>query len=260
MKKLLKLTSVAALAIVVAVAACQKEKTSSTLEAPKAKVSLADLVQKLYAPNTPANCASFKEAYSSLTAEELEQFEELRLKNDSVSLTRKAVAASNGRISTAQQTLISANLKRAKDIRSSVYAASLSKFQKPFNKLSQEETNELFTSLEKKSDVTIASCPTASYPSAAYYRSYAGTNYYGIWDMGNEGSTDCDYEYRFDGYYYYVSARNVATQNLLNSFGTAVSRRIIYYTDGYDTAVLLGANRVWIFVGPPSYVALHMVN
>lgn len=223
------------------------------------KVSLADLVQKLYAANTPANYAAFKEAYSSLTAEELEQFEELRLKSDSVSMTRKA-EASNGRISTAQKTLISADLRRAKDMRSNAYAISLSRFQKPFNKLSQKETSELFSSLEKKSDVTIASCPTASYPSSATYRSYAGTNYYGIWDMGNAGSTDCDYEYRFDGYYYYVSARNVASQWLLDSFGSAVSRRIIYYTDGYDTAVLLGANRVWIIVGPPSYVALHMVN
>lgn len=260
MKKLLKLTSVAGLAIVIAVAACQKEKTSATLETPKAKVPLTELAQKLSTTNTPSDYAAFKEAYSSLTTDELEQFEELRLKSDSVYLTRKAAAATNGRISTSQETLISAELKRAKDVRSNVYAASLSKFRKPFNKLSNEETNELFNSLEKKSDVTIAACPTASYPSSATYRSYAGTNYYGIWDMGNAGSTDCDYEYRFDGYYYYVSARNVATQNLLNSFGTAVSRRLIYYTDGYDTAVLLGAVRVWFWVGPPSYVALHMVN
>ncbi len=260
MKNLLKFTSGSALAIIITVTACRKEKAPSTTETPKTKASITELVQKLSAPNTTADYAAFKEAYASLNAEELEQFEELRLKSDSANLTRKAAEGSNGRITNSQETLISAELKRAKELRSKVYAASLSKFSKPFNKLSEDETDELFNSLEEKSGVTIAACPTASYPSVAYYRSYAGTSYYGIWDMGTDGSTDCDYEYRFDGYYYYASARNVATQNLLNSFGTAVSRRIIYYTDGYDTALLLGAGRVWFWVGPPSYVALHMVN
>ena len=256
MKTLLKLTSGIALALVITVTACQKEKTAS-VEVAKEKVSLTNLVQKL---NTSTDLSGFKTAYASLNAEELQQFEEIRLKNDSVNLIRKAAEGSNGRISTSQETQISAELRRAKDIRSGVYTASLSKFNKPFNKLSDEETNELFNSLERKSDFTIAACPTASYPSIAYYRNYAGTNYYGIWDMGSTGSTDCDYEYRFDGYYYYAAARNVASQNLLNSFGSAVSRRLIYYTDGYDTALLLGAVRVWFWVGPPSYVALHMVN
>ena len=255
MKTILKLTS--GIMLVVLATACQKEKAGTVTETPIEKVSLTELVQKL---SSPSGYAAFKAAYASLNAAELQQFEEIRLKNDSVDLTRKAAEASNGRISVSQETLINAELRRAKDIRSSVYTASLSKFNKPFNKLSEEESNELFNSLERKSDFTIAACPTASYPSVAYYRSYAGTNYYGIWDMGNAGSTDCDYEYRFDGYYYYASARNVASQNLLNSFGSAVSRRLIYYTDGYDTALLLGAYRVWFWVGPPSYVALHMVN
>lgn len=258
MKTLLKLTT--GVALMVLAAACQKEKASTAVETPKEKVSLTELVQKMYAPSDPSGYAAINAAYASLNAEELQQFEEIRLKNDSVQLTKKAAEASNGRISASQETQISADLRRAKDIRSGVYTASLSKFNKPFNKLSEEEKNELFNSLERKSDFTIAACPTASYPLIAYYRSYAGTNYYGIWDMGTAGSSDCDYEYRFDGYYYYASARNVASQNLLNSFGTAVSRRLIYYTDGYDTALLLGAGRVWFWVGPPSYVALHMVN
>ncbi len=258
MKTLLKLTS--GIALVILAAACQKEKTGAAVETPKEKVSLTELVQKLSAPNNPADFAAFQAAYASLNAEELQKFEEIRLKNDSVRLTRKAAEASNGRISASQETQISADLRRAKDVRAGVYTASLSKFNKPFNKLSQEETNELFNSLEKKSDFTIASCPTASYPSTAAFRAYSGQNYYGIWDMGTPGSSDCDYEYRFDGYYFYVAAQNVDTQYLLWSFGSAVSRRLIYYTDGYDTAILLGKTRVIFYVVYPSWASLHMVN
>ena len=258
MKTLLKLTT--GIALVVLAAACQKEKTGTAVEAPKEKVNLTALVQKMSESSDSSGYAALKAAYASLDAEELQQFEELRLKKDSLYLTQKAAEASNGRVSASQETLINAQLRRAKDIRSGVHTAALSKFNKPFNKLSEKETNELFNSLERKSDFTISSCPTASYPSVAYYRTYSGQSYYGIWDMGSTGSSDCDYEYRFDGYYYYASAQDFDTYLLLNSFGTAVSRRIIYYTDGYDTAILLGATRVHYYIIYPAMAQLHMVN
>src|SRR5688500_13967346 len=104
MKTLLKLTT--GVVLMVLAAACQKEKASTAVETPKEKVSLTELVQKMYAPSDPSGYAAINAAYASLNAEELQQFEEIRLKNDSVQLTKKAAEASNGRISASQETQI----------------------------------------------------------------------------------------------------------------------------------------------------------
>lgn len=260
MKTLLKFSFGIALVASVTLTACQKEKTGTPAEAPKEKISLADLVQKMYAPSDASTFAAVKTAYASLSPEELQQFEILRLQNDSVQLAKKAAEDSNGRVSVSQQTSISAQLRMTKDLRSSIYTAALSKFNKPFNNLSSKEQDELFTSLERKksSEISILACPVYSYPSSAPFTTTSGIGYYAINDRTAQGQTDCDYEYAFDGWYDYVKGMNNASKWCLESFGDRVSRRIYYYSDGVDTFLLIGAGRVNFWCGPASYLWITM--
>lgn len=258
MKTLLKLTSGMVLALIIA-SSCQKEKTAS-VEIPKEKISLTELVQKMYAPSNASTDVSFKTAYASLSPEELQQFEILRLQHDSLQLTEKASDGPNGKVSVSQQVSISAQLRMTKDLRSSIYTAALSKFNKQFNKLSSKEQDELFSSLEhKKSDpITTFACTVATYPSSAPFTTNGGIGYYGIYNMTAQGQTDCDYEYRFDGWYDYVKGVDNASRWCLESFGDRVSRRIYYYNDGVDTFLLIGAGRVNFWCGPASYLRIQM--
>ena len=248
MKTLLKLTSGMALALIITVTACQKEKTATSAEAPKEKISLTVLVDKMYATSNGSEDAAITAAYTSLNAEELTQLNVLRLQKDSQLIAKKAAVANNGRVSAAQEITISSQLRKSKENRAQLEAEALGKFNKQINKLSTAEINELLASHKSSGDVTAAACPVESFPSSATQREQRGRGYYGIYLIGNSPG-DCDFEYRFDGYWYYMYPTNWLTRQLLNSFGNVVSRRIIYYTDGYDTGLLLGSTRVFLIVG-----------
>ena len=121
--------------------------------------------------------------------------------------------------------------------------------------------NELFTRLESEAagDVGIAACPVVSYPHLAYKTSTSGVkSYYDYYEMTAQGSSDCDYEYRFDGYYTVVSAHNIDSHMLLDSFGGRVLRRLQTFHDGTDTMLLLGRWRVLMHCLHPNNVRIRM--
>lgn len=259
MKTLLKLTT--GIALVVLAAACQKEKAGTAVETPKEKVSLEDLWEKMNAPSDPSGDAATLAIYSSLNAKELEAFTALRLQKDSLQLAKKIAADNNGRVSAAQEVTIGLQLKKTKTALATLEQEALTKFNKQTNQLSKSEISELLALHQGKAgDVSVMACPLESFPYTATSISATGKRHYGYYSIGNSPGPDCDWEFRFDGSFWKVYGVNLNTRLLLNWYGGVISRRIIYFGDGYDTGVLLGWWATSYFTAGPSGVSIDGLN
>ena len=262
MKTLLKLSPRFALALGIAavlVSSCRKEGTPSDelVEAPGQRVSLTVLVEKMYATSDASGDAAITAAYASLNAGELEQLNALRLRKDSFQIAKRMAESSGGRLSASQESLIREQLRKSADRRKEFQQIALNKFGKQFNKLTNDEINQLLAPYEAAGKASAeAACPVESFPFNATIREVRGIGYYGIYSISNAGG-DCDFEYRFDGAYNRMYPTNWLTRQCLNAFGNSVSRRYLYPPGGADTGLLLGSLRVFLIVGHEGWVGLE---
>lgn len=239
---------------------CKKGDHTAIQQSPVVDESkIESLIEKMYAASDASGDKEITAAYESLSEAELETFENLRLKKDSLSLIAKA--ANGERISQAQQATITTDLARTRELRKTIDKLAGTKFHKASNRLSITELASVVEAVAPESKKTsgqvgIAGCPVASYPLLATTNSVAGRWYYGVWTM----MSDCDYEYRFDGYYVHMRGVNWITRRLLDSYGNTVSRRLINYSDGTDTGLLLGALRVRAIVGTDPHMTQMDAN
>jgi hypothetical protein len=260
MKTLLKLTSFMALAFTIT--ACQKDNHSTAVETPKEKISLEQLWERMQLPSDASGDAATLAIYASLDAKELADFQTLRLQKDSLQLAKKIADANNGRVSAAQEVNIGLQLKKTKATLATLQQEALTKFNKQINQLSQTEISELLTFHQqaKAGDVSVMACPLVSFSGTASVKSANGVRAYDYYSIGNLPGPDCDWEFRFDGYYWYVYGQNIFTRQLLNYYGGVISRRIICYSDGCDTAVLLGYNATAYYCLGPWGVSIDALN
>jgi hypothetical protein len=259
MKTLLKLTT--GVALVVLAAACQKEKASTAVETPKEKVSLEELWERMYLPSDPSGDAATLAIYASLDAKELADYQALRLQKDSLQLAKNIAADNNGRVSAAQEVTIGLQLRKTKQSLEVLREEAATKFSKQLNQLSKAETKELIALHEtKKGDVSAMACPLVSFPGTTSVKWATGKRAYAYYSIGNSPGPDCDWEFRFDGYFWYVYGANASARLVLDNYGGVVSRRVIYYSDGYDTGYLLGFWATLTLAGGPAQVYLDALN
>lgn len=259
MKTLLKLTT--GIALMILAAACQKEKAGTAVETPKEKVSLAELWERMYAPSHPSGDAATLAIYASLTAKELEEFNIIRLQKDSLQIAKKIAADNNGRVSAAQEVNIGLQLRKTKEGLATLREEAAAKFNKQINQLSKAEIKEIIALHQaKKGDVSAMACPLETFPGTTSVKWATGKRAYGYYSIGNSPGPDCDWEFRFDGYYWYVYGANATARALLDNYGGIVSRRVIYFSDGYDTGYLFGYWATLLIAGGPAQVYVDALN
>lgn len=259
MKTLLKLTT--GIALVVLATACQKEKTGAAIETPEEKISLTELWERMYAPSSPSGDAATFAIYASLTAKELEEFNAIRLQKDSLQLAKKIAADNNGRVSAAQEVNIGLQLRKTKEGLSLLREEAATKFNKQINQLSKAEIKEIIALHEaKEGEVSAMACPLVSFSGTTSVKWATGTRAYGYYSIGNYPGPDCDWEFRFDGYFWYVYGANASARAVLDNYGGVISRRVIYFSDGYDTGYLLGYWATLLIAGGPGSVYLDALN
>ncbi|SIO50588.1 hypothetical protein [Chitinophaga niabensis] len=261
MKNWLKLTSGMALGLTITIAACQKDKTGTAVETPKEKVSLTDLWEKMNLPSDPSGDAATLAIYASLNEKELEEYFAIRLQKDSLQLAKKIAADNNGRVSAAQEVTIGLQLRKTKQGLTQLQEEAATKFNKQINQLSKEETKEIVALHQaKKGDVSAMACPLVSFPGTASVKWARGIRHYGYYEIGNYPGPDCDWEFRFDGIYWRIYGENASTRYLLDSYNGVISRREIYYSNGYDTGVLFGFWNTLLLIGGPGNVSIEGLN
>lgn len=138
-------------------------------------------------------------------------------------------------------------LELMKEIRSHIFEKSVQEFDKPFNRLNQQEVSLLLEN-NNYSTTKSASCSSKNYPYKAcrttqYDTSCSGYSRYATPDRPN----DCDFEYRFSGYQTRAYGTNWFAVQLINYWGNCgILRR---YSGGHSR-LLFGQWGVYFWIGP----------
>lgn len=181
--------------------------------------------------------------YAALNPKELEVYNAIKLKNDSL----KLVNTFNG-----NQVLVTEKVAFLKKLRDEVHAQCIILFNKSANKLTHQEVEKAIqaakfifkpdnTVKQHSKDVVALACPQMSYPYVTSQTTYTRKFQYGWANADNAPNWEpCDYEFYFDGWYHMVKDHNYDTWQVLSDYGWQVSRRHPNYWDGQDTAILLG--------------------
>ncbi|QEH42728.1 hypothetical protein [Chitinophaga sp. XS-30] len=246
-----------ALALVFGASSCKKNDRAplSAQVVETASLKGAELWSKMYEQATDEGARIVTESYKALSSAELEEFlllkteRELKDIPESETLLRQqAVAVGNFRIA----------LNRL----------SLERHGQPVNKVSDAEMNTMANEIlngrdyailgesaapaggSEAREVTIAApCSNPGWPTyAPVISSVGGQGYYGEYRMDNDpNATNCDYEYRFHGWYNNVRGERNIDKWVL---GSSVSRRLIPLPgSNTDTCILIGYNTKVFWLG-----------
>lgn len=236
-----------AILLIVTITACNKSalhvpdttELSSRMEA-KAQ---ALLNKRKTAGDDHAMYAAIRKEYQALNTAELEVYNALKLKSDSLEVVKEF----NG-----NQVLVNEKVAFLKKLRDEVQVQCQLMYNKNANQVTFKEVEAAIQAAkvifkpvngEKQhaKDVEIMACPQQYYPHVTSQATYTRKYQYG-WGRGDNAPNwePCDYEFYFDGVYQMVKDHNVDSWEIMNNYGYQVSKRYASYWDGDDTAILLG--------------------
>lgn len=278
MKPFMKLCMAAcafiAIVITIGISSCKKgngvtSSVKSELSKPKA------FFEKLYQPLTDESAQTLLEDYSSLTPEEMDEF--LRLKNEGElnEIEEMEESGSLGRQGI-NKALLEQQVKAVGEFRNELNKLSREKYGYSLNKISEAQFETLANEISKKGkygilsinaaensadrDLGVTACTAPPYTSLSTYVSSGGKRWYTYVRMDDDPNASvCDVEYRFDGdFKYYRPVRNA--DYLATGSGANLLRRYLPYSDGIDTFVLCGYNKIVLWIGPLGNLQLNMRN
>lgn len=238
--------------------------------------SLASLVNRMASKASDEEILLAVSAFKSLSATDLVRYYEIRKEIE----VKKAAAYVRPGVNTIT---LQQEAAAAADLRIEVNLAAIKKYNRGLNVLEPKAFDDIAPAIYAQSKyailrhqganvkpnptgkgIGIASCTIGYYGNINVNTGCcSGKDWYDWYSMSNGGS-DCDYEFRYDGWYSTVRGVSPDTQALLVAyppagFGGTVLRRALYYSDGTDTGILLGALRVNIWVGGPWNVAMRAI-
>jgi hypothetical protein len=231
------------------------------------KQEVADLLSRAYQRGTPEEYAAITEAYKHLSFEELELFNQLKTEQDVIRIKQK-VSSAGGRVSQTEMTQMSNELRRVGDFRTALNKRAVQLYGKPYNQLEEGLVDQLMNQMSTEEHYSFAferpdasarvdqtnACSEASFLLVSTRVSDGRTGYASWTSRRTPGTTDCDYEYAFPGYFVYFDPKDWFAGQLCDSFNNRIARR--YATS--HTRLLFGNRGVWLWIGYPGLLSITM--
>lgn len=245
---------------------CQRDAEPQLAPAVQSQ-KVTDLLSRAYQKGTPEQYAAITEDYKRLSFEELELFNQLKSEQD-MAKVKKSAGSAGGRVSQEQMTQVSNELRRAGEFRTALNKRALQAYGKPYNQLEdglvdqlmgQVMTDEHYSFSFENADASARvdqtnACSEASFLLSSTKVNDGRTGYSSWTTRRTPGTTDCDYEYAFPGYFVYFDPKDWFADQLANSFNNRIARR---YATGY-TRLLFGNRGVWLWIGYPGLLSITM--
>lgn len=246
--------------VVVSIFSCNKSDNSlATADKKVDKEKIAALLNKFYEVSDESGDEAVLKSYEDLSAEEFALFTELRNEREK----QQTAFASK-----AEQPAIQQSLALAHAFRAELDKRSVEKYKVHTNKLTLEQLREIGNSINARElansnpsakDVSVMACPLFNYDAvAACETGNGGIGRYSWLNVINSaGEWPCDSEHRFDGWYNKIKGVDVASRQAIRYYG-CLGRRLLSYSDGIDTAVILGYGGMIIWLGYSGYFNAQM--
>lgn len=248
---------------VIGISSCKKDN-SAPVEKPQIvdETAIEALLDKFYVPSDPSGDAALLQSYKDLSAAEFATFNKLREEKEQARLANENSGNKAADLST---------LKLSWALRAEIDRLSVAKFGVHFNKLSNDQLHQIddeaianlrpvFAPSGETNAKTAAeeACPLYSYPYNTNTVSGAHVGRHG-WSgvINSPGETLCDSEHKYNGWLVYIHGNDAASRGAINYYGN-LGRRHPYFSDGYDTHVILGVAGMAIWVGLPGSFSANM--
>lgn len=252
-----------AITAVISISSCKKDNS-----APVEKQQIVDeaaieaLLDKFYVPSDPSGDAALLQSYQDLNAAEFATFNKLREEKEQARLAKENGGNKEAGLST---------LKLSWALRAEIDRLSVAKFGVHFNKLSNDQLHEIddaaienlrpeYAPSSGTNAKTAAeeACPLYSYPYNTNTVSGAHVGRHGWSSVVNSpGEYPCDTEHKYNGWLVYIHGNDAATRGAINYYGN-LGRRHPYFSDGYDTHVILGYAGMAVWLGFPGSFSANM--
>lgn len=233
-------------------------------------VNVEQLVERAFQKSTQAEYDSITVAYQALSLEQLELFNQLKMKSDNKRIAQK-LAKSGARVDEQQLAMVAQALSQINAFRNAINKRSVELYGVPYNQLADSVVNNLLDehaqtyfdvpTPESLTDPNArlsqpTACSAVSYSSVAEKTSSGTTDWTGWTRYRTPKTSDCDYEYRYPGVRFDFDPKDWFANRLCDSFNNRLFRRYTYSSN--RTRLLFGNRGVWLWIGHPDLLSVDM--